>query len=166
MVHLSKGQRFFRVKSRVDVTMLEKDKISSKSHKNPEQHPHCPTVKYYINNYLHHGFTNNRQHSLLGPMSWQPLFLLSTVVSQWWMAPRVAQSSVSWGPMLRSWRRTAKASLFSWQPSKKASASRHRLVLAGAGGGGVKEAGLLDWRATSRDTAAIARFLTIKGNIL
>lgn len=64
-------------------------------------------------------------------MSWQPLFLLSTVVSQWWMAPRVAQSSVSWGPMLRSWRRTAKASLFSWQPRKKASEPRHRLVLAG-----------------------------------
>lgn len=61
-------------------------------------------------------FANNRQHSLLGPMSWQRLFLLSTVVSQWWMAPRVAQASVSRGPMLRSGRRLVKASLFSRQP--------------------------------------------------
>lgn len=87
-------------------------------------------MKYYISIYLHRGFTNNRQHSLLGPMSWQPLFLLSTVASQWWMAPRVAQSSVSRGPMLRSWRRAAKASLFSWQPRDKASAPCHQLVLA------------------------------------
>lgn len=90
-------------------------------------------MKYYINIYLHHGFTNNRQHSVLGPMSWQPLFLLSTVVSQWWMAPRVAQSSVRRGPMLRSWRRMAKASLFYWQPRTTACAPRHRLVLAWGG---------------------------------